>query len=91
MIQEHEEENRRIYFRDSDCSLPFSRFRKTLKGDETMDEYERNIIPQIEAIYDTFTALEKTIADYSLLWTCYQRKRESMFTEREVPVWQLWK
>ena len=29
-----------------------------------MDEYERNIIPQIEAIYDTFTALEKTIADY---------------------------
>ena len=55
-----------------------------------MDEYERNIIPQIEAIYDTFTALEKTIADYSLLWTCYQRKRESMFTEREVPVWQLW-
>ncbi len=24
-----------------------------------MDEYERNIIPQIEAIYDKFTALEK--------------------------------
>ena len=69
MIQEHEEENRRIYFRDSDCSLPFSRFRKTLKGDETMDEYERNIIPQIEAIYDTFTALEKKIEDNKLLWT----------------------
>lgn len=29
-----------------------------------MEEYERNIIPHIEAIYETFTDLEKTIADY---------------------------
>lgn len=29
-----------------------------------MEEYERNIIPHIEAIYENFTALEKTIADF---------------------------
>lgn len=29
-----------------------------------MEEYERNIIPHIEAIYETFTELEKNIADY---------------------------
>ena len=29
-----------------------------------MEEYEKNIIPHIEAIYETFTSLEKTIADF---------------------------
>lgn len=29
-----------------------------------MEEYEKNIIPQIEAIYGSFTPLEKTIADF---------------------------
>lgn len=29
-----------------------------------MEEYEKNIIPHIEAIYDNFTPLEKTIADF---------------------------
>lgn len=29
-----------------------------------MEEYEKNIIPHIEAIYETFTPLEKTIADF---------------------------
>lgn len=29
-----------------------------------MEEYEKNIIPHIEAIYENFTALEKTIADF---------------------------
>lgn len=29
-----------------------------------MEEYEKNIIPHIEAIYDSFTPLEKTIADF---------------------------
>ena len=29
-----------------------------------MKEYEKNIIPHIEAIYGTFTPLEKTIADF---------------------------
>lgn len=29
-----------------------------------MEEYERDIIPHIEAIYETFTDLEKTVADY---------------------------
>lgn len=29
-----------------------------------MEEYEKNIIPHIEAIYDSFTPLEKSIADY---------------------------
>lgn len=29
-----------------------------------MEAYERNIIPHIEAIYDNFTVLEKTIADF---------------------------
>lgn len=29
-----------------------------------MDEYEKNIIPHIESIYNSFTSLEKTIADF---------------------------
>lgn len=29
-----------------------------------MEEYEKNIIPHIEAIYQTFTSLEKNIADF---------------------------
>lgn len=29
-----------------------------------MEEYEKNIIPHIEAIYESFTPLEKTIADF---------------------------
>ena len=29
-----------------------------------MEEYEKNIIPHIEAIYETFTSLEKNIADF---------------------------
>lgn len=29
-----------------------------------MEEYERNIIPHIEALYDSFTPLEKNIADF---------------------------
>lgn len=29
-----------------------------------MEEYEKNIIPHIEAIYENFTPLEKTIADF---------------------------
>lgn len=29
-----------------------------------MEEYEKNIIPHIEAIYDNFTSLEKSIADF---------------------------
>lgn len=29
-----------------------------------MEEYEKNIVPHIEAIYDNFTPLEKTIADF---------------------------
>ena len=29
-----------------------------------MEPYEKNIIPQIEAIYGNFTPLEKNIADF---------------------------
>ena len=29
-----------------------------------MEEYEKNIVPHIEAIDDNFTPLEKTIADF---------------------------
>ena len=29
-----------------------------------MEQYEKNIIPQIESIYNSFTPLEKTIADF---------------------------
>ena len=29
-----------------------------------MEEYEKNIIPHIEAIYQNFTPLERTIADF---------------------------
>ena len=29
-----------------------------------MEEYEKNIVPHIEAIYENFTPLEKTIADF---------------------------
>lgn len=29
-----------------------------------MEEYEKNIVPHIEAIYETFTSLEKNIADF---------------------------
>lgn len=29
-----------------------------------MEEYEKNIIPHIESIYESFTSLEKTIADF---------------------------
>ena len=29
-----------------------------------MEQYEKNIIPHIESIYNSFTPLEKTIADF---------------------------
>lgn len=34
------------------------------RGGGPMEEYEKNIIPHIESIYGTFTALEKNIADF---------------------------
>ena len=37
---------------------------KNEKGGASVEKYEKNIIPHIEAIYNSFTPLEKTIADF---------------------------
>lgn len=43
-----------------------------------MEEYEKNIVPHIEAIYETFTSLEK----YSGFFYPQGRKRRSVSKER---------